>query len=208
MSVCILGTCGCWRPVLWPFLGFTEFQGAGCLGNNLGKQCWTERQESRVECCEGQRKCKQELQRVTQLSFLSWKKASGTWGQGTGRPSPHPDPEAVEAASPARGLDPVLLQAWMSCTPATGLSREQRCIAPSSGSCAGPLWHTSFITLGASITTQGQDQHVGARHSLESGSVRPRLENFTVQIRPAPGEASEEPNNLVIKINSILTQYF
>ena len=142
---------------------------------------------SRVECCKGQRKCKQALQRVTQLPFLSWKKAGGRWGQGTGRPSPHTDSEAVEAASPARGLDPVLLQARMSCTPATGLSREQSCTAPSSGSCAGSPQCTSFITLGASITTQGHDQHVGARHSLESGSVRPRLENFTVQIRPAPG---------------------
>ena len=142
---------------------------------------------SRVECCKGQRKCKQALQRVTQLPFLSWKKAGGRWGQGTGRPSPHTDSEAVEAASPARGLDPVLLQARMSCTPATGLSREQSCTAPSSGSCAGSPQCTSFITLGARITTQGHDQHVCARHSLESGSVRPRLENFTVQIRPAPG---------------------
>ena len=142
---------------------------------------------SQVECCEGQRKCKQELQRVTELPFLSWKKAGGRWGQGTGKPSAHTDPEAVEAASPARGLDPVLLQAQMSCIPVTGLSREKSCTAPSSGSCAGPPQCTSFITLGASITTQGHDQHVGARHSLESGSVRTRLENFTVQIRPAAG---------------------
>ena len=55
--------------------------------------------------------CKQELPRVTQLSFLSWKKAGAGRGQGTGRPSPHTDPKAVEAANSARGLDPVLLQA-------------------------------------------------------------------------------------------------
>ena len=99
---------------------------------------------------------------MTQLSFLSWKKAGAGGGQGTGRPSPYTDPKAVEAANSARGLDPVLLQAQISCSPATGLSGGQSHTSPSSGSCAGPPQCTFFITLGASITTQGHDQHVGA----------------------------------------------